>query len=883
MDIRSISIKDIGLSVRSSNCLYRADITTVGEMLDTPEESFSNIRNLGKKSLNEILNKISELKRISTTDLSNGSSEKLESNLNSEVEQVEMSIYDLMRFQKYHDDILQYVKANDSDIEMTDLSARARGSLIHSGFNKISDFLFLTPLEIGELRNAGSKTVNEITAFKAHYLEKHSARIFAYCKGDTDSIWDKTFVRESILEIYNTIGFKGLSYKELRERAELSGNISDDLLMNVIGDLLANKELEYVDYRCYRIYTSFMEYLTGDLSVSERNRRCIIRRLQGETLENIAVSYGMTRERVRQIISKYMEDSKANYRVQTGMKWFDEDYYRYFSETYSFEKMDAANWLGIDQVTFQYLELTGARTGTGKLEDAVNDRNLDYGLRLKIQNYLNRNKLYLNGQWIERKRSSIEEYVVREFCKENTYYNEFCVIYNNFLQSEEIPYDEDIYYTESVLRTRKNRLSDARFLLWKLNEQIRYYDIDGRDYSELLDTININAYENIEYSTAKFMTDYPAVMKKYDIRDQYELHNLLRKVVPEGSYHDFHCKRMPVVGFGKFDRDMAILELLIENAPISQADFAELIRQEYGHDPATSIGTHFQSLSPYFHQGMYSIDQKVMSYENRKKLEANLTDDFYYIEEIRRIYETVCPESDKEDINPYNLKAMGFVVLSRYVYRNHTSLDDYFRYLLTKEDITDITAYRKRFAYVQAFSFTLISLKIEREVFEFDKNQIIHIRKLVAAGVTSETIQIFCDQVWNFVEEGSYFSVSSIKLSGFYTELFELGFSDWFYASILASDDRFVYSNMFSNIILCKRKEQITIKTFEVSLIEERGSIDVYDLMTELEKKYGCKVSEKHDLIYKVYGTNVYYDEYLDRLYASKSLFDRELYEMEGN
>ena len=116
MDIRSISIKDIGLSVRSSNCLYRADITTVGEMLDTPEESFSNIRNLGKKSLNEILNKISELKRISTTDLSNGSSEKLESNLNSEVEQVEMSIYDLMRFQKYHDDILQYVKANDSDI-----------------------------------------------------------------------------------------------------------------------------------------------------------------------------------------------------------------------------------------------------------------------------------------------------------------------------------------------------------------------------------------------------------------------------------------------------------------------------------------------------------------------------------------------------------------------------------------------------------------------------------------------------------------------------------------------------------------------------------------------------------------------------------------------
>ena len=55
--------------------------------------------------------------------------------------------------------------------------------------------------------------------------------------------------------------------------------------------------------------------------------------------------------------------------------------------------------------------------------------------------------------------------------------------------------------------------------------------MDGRDYEELLETLKLNAYQNVELSTLKFMETYPEVMKKYDIRDQYELHNLLRKIV----------------------------------------------------------------------------------------------------------------------------------------------------------------------------------------------------------------------------------------------------------------------------------------------------------------------------------------------------------------
>ena len=172
--------------------------------------------------------------------------------------------------------------------------------------------------------------------------------------------------------------------------------------------------------------------------------------------------------------------------------------------------------------------------------------------------------------------------------------------------------------------------------------------------------------------------------------------------------------------------------------------------------------------------------------------------------------------------------------------------------------------------------------KNEMEIFEFEPNQIIAYRKLAAAGVTREDLMAFCDETADFVEDGTYFSVQSIKEAGFETELFNLGFSDWFYASLLTSDDRFSDTRAFGNILLYKGNKRITIQSFEESLILENGSIDVFDLMTEMEEVYGCQISDRSDLIYKVGGTDVYYDKYMDRLYANEGVFNRELDAAEG-
>ena len=53
-------IEELDLSVRSYNCLKRAGITTIGELAQKTEEEMMRVRNLGRKSLKEVIQKLRE-------------------------------------------------------------------------------------------------------------------------------------------------------------------------------------------------------------------------------------------------------------------------------------------------------------------------------------------------------------------------------------------------------------------------------------------------------------------------------------------------------------------------------------------------------------------------------------------------------------------------------------------------------------------------------------------------------------------------------------------------------------------------------------------------------------------------------------------------------
>ena len=55
------SIDDLDFSVRAYNCLKRAGINTLGDLTEKTELEMMKIRNLGKKSLKEVIDKIKDM------------------------------------------------------------------------------------------------------------------------------------------------------------------------------------------------------------------------------------------------------------------------------------------------------------------------------------------------------------------------------------------------------------------------------------------------------------------------------------------------------------------------------------------------------------------------------------------------------------------------------------------------------------------------------------------------------------------------------------------------------------------------------------------------------------------------------------------------------
>ena len=56
--VLEMTIEELDLSVRSFNCLKRAGINTVEDLTTKTEEDMMKVRNLGKKSLDEVINKL---------------------------------------------------------------------------------------------------------------------------------------------------------------------------------------------------------------------------------------------------------------------------------------------------------------------------------------------------------------------------------------------------------------------------------------------------------------------------------------------------------------------------------------------------------------------------------------------------------------------------------------------------------------------------------------------------------------------------------------------------------------------------------------------------------------------------------------------------------
>lgn len=173
-------------------------------------------------------------------------------------------------------------------------------------------------------------------------------------------------------------------------------------------------------------------------------------------------------------------------------------------------------------------------------------------------------------------------------------------------------------------------------------------------------------------------------------------------------------------------------------------------------------------LDVYYFDGVYSITSDNLPPIQFERMKDVLTDVFYTISDVKRLFLREFPDADTSSINPYTLKTLGFRVYSGYVVKNtYPSAVDYFRELLTTEDVVNAKALSRSVLNVVAYSSELYRLRSNYEIVEYAPLQYINIRRLNAAGITVEHFKKYCSDVAAYHEKGEYFTVKSMHQRAF--------------------------------------------------------------------------------------------------------------------
>ena len=950
---REDSIELLPLSIRVYNCLRRANIATVGQLLDYPPDAWPDIRNMGAKSVDEILaltariragdgtalvvskpkptpkpttkltpprlpdipvrelglsvraiNCLESMGARTTADLSGATLESLLEieNMGMKTAAQIMEKLDALRRE------FAPPRLPDIPVRELELSVRAINCLESMGARTAADLSDATLESLLAVENMGRKTAAQIME-KLDALRRESAfpgpekaapsgetgeplyavakslaaftslsqgdllRLLAPCReaspgaGEAELL-DTAFQQGAIrrearrailrqLEAYE----EGVSPEELLRH--MPAGTSTQTLKLLLGDLLRREQIT-LRYNCVcRRWPTALEF--AERISDQRHRDVLLSRLRGETLEEIGQRHGVGRERVRQIMRKALAVRPRLY----------EDRYQYLFNRYNFSMEEFQLAFDEPEETYHYLEIERPRMDQKPIQDLLADENVPVSLRRKAERAVYRQYVTIDGVRVRKNRSGLVHYTVRTRCQNTVSMEEFLQQYQDVLDSLGLG-EEPSFAINS--RSYENKLLASSYVLWNLRKRFRYYPIAERDFAPLLETLDLEQYEDLEITSLKLFRDHPELMEEYDIRNEYELYNLLKKILPQDSRVRF--KKMPTIVIGEPDRDRQVLDLLQQYAPISNTDLAQRYEEAYGAKSATVLGSYFACIDPYLHDGVYRIDQPALPEEEERRMAALLTEDFYRTAEIRRIYRQEFPNGSPGNINPFTLKGLGFRTYTDYVVSaRYSNAADYFRRLLTERDISDMTQENHRYKGISAYSSELADLKARREIVEFLPLQYISLRRLQSAGVDAGDLEDYCAAVCAFTRSGQYFTVASLRREGFAHPLDDLGFDEWFYSSLLAEDpDRFTYRRMGGTRLFCRVREAIQLSDFLRYLVEAEpsGRIDIYELQETLERQYGISMP-LHKLTDVIQNSEMYYDPIMKAAYIDYDTYLEEI------
>lgn len=625
------------------------------------------------------------------------------------------------------------------------------------------------------------------------------------------------------------------------------------------------------------------------LDTLEGNRRAVMEaRIAGKSLMECAGQIGVTRERVRQLQEDAMSKRPA----------LAEDTLAGFVNTYSMNAEQFCEITGLDQSAYNYLNLAAdsRKYERRALADALDDEKLPDEYKGAIRRISDVGYGYIGGNRVHLDRRSVLESLVEVYASEESIsLQRLRDEYNAFLESNDVEgleaFDFSDEHNLKALLERSDYIMFASAPQDETGEKrpLRYYDWGSYDYARLEQALVSCPLHDIECSTALLFRDEEMreVIDSLDLRNEYELHVAIRRMIP--YINGLRLLKRPNMVFGNGNRRDQIIGLIKEIGPVGEHELAEEYERRYGVKEASFRGSYLKDFQAYCKNGVYAFVSEDLSEEQIAFLHEELSEDYVSLSVVRERFKTRFPDASASLISGENLSQLGYAISGNLAIRKDVNVPSLFSGLIdshkvfsmdtpgfgadvfsNEQFISQIHIKERAFAIVESEKGTYVQTGVLSELDD---------------PVTNSDFRSYINDALEFMVDGTPYTIQSLRLDGFEHSLDvlrkEMGFGDYFYASVLSQafmGGRVKLTTINNVKVFCERSGSFAATDFFELILKDVESIEVDELAGLLAEKYGIDVTNSY-IRSTAKRSRLYFSESVDMIFESVEAYGRKVEE----
>lgn len=889
-----ILVNDLGLSVRTSNVLNRMQIHTLKQLLNTSIEEIKEGRNIGAKTVDEIETFCKSY---------------LEGTIEIDILTNKVSVKKKTERTFSEDDLKEMSHHNITELG---LSVRAENGLLRAGCDTLSKLAMISEKDLRKMKGLGAKTCDEILNKREVWTESN-LYIATFDENDeTVSQPEKEFyekvtailcpikslvwrqLRKLLLEndimqptddfslkqiddkfIFTVIQldefdlplksyFKNLVPEEIIKTQNLRNKFDEENLgfdsTILIERFLDSEICKQKDGYIYLNKPKVVQYLERHKDDFESKKyESFVRRLNGESLQEIGDIFDLTREGVRQILVKMVNKMPCLY----------EDYYRFPYEYFKFSKDKFCNaFPECGDIGYEYLSI---RYKKGK--EVISDKSLEKYTGIykeRMEEYLKEEELRQDKRHVTR--TEMVYRVLMSNSDRSMTMDEFEKEYNEYLNRRNYPKDR----LTINIRTVSNRLRLSPHIVFDKDNRMRYCEADPQI---IWNKVDFNQYRDMIISAELIYRDYIELMEELDIRDGYELFYIIKSSLDNWDNKDFDisCRRVPVMVLGDGDEAKQALHLLKEISPIDFLGYYEAYEERFGVRSASGNPVITGALANYYLDGEYSVDVITIDDGDAEKLKLALSKkNFWFIDEVEKLFKEICTNSSQDALNKAAFKRIGYSLNIGYLYNDaYGTVVNYYDQEIFSKEILDLNEYDHRLLVLSSFESALYKKRMELEYIEVAPKVYMTLKELKRIyGLSLEDVHKL--QEWIFQCENKYFNAHSV-----WQQLENIGLdknlqhNEWLCTCIFRQQPYIFSQQVAGGIILCKDSSELNLGSICKWIVDKCGKMTVQALTAQFNETFATripvnKIAEKLKT-YGLWDTLVTdsFDEYIDNLIVS--------------